>query len=247
MIWRSHSRIPFLTFESRRLRQGRFCEQFMPSLQHWRSYSDRRFRGPNPLIVLVSGSRLRRLNFQPHHPDVAWAQRMITASPHATTNNKHNNCNDNTKYIMPNINNAKSSKSLNSDIANSPSDMQGAGGANRVHPLAYSFTSRLSRTTSERLNAGRRNRSPSSPAPSSGFPRDHTAVPRLCRASEGLDREKRHRLDRELCLRLVRFARCSVHLGTTRAPCAGLSARRLAIANEAINQVGSVPPEGPGL
>src|ERR1035441_76374 len=81
---------------------------------------------------------------------------------------------------------------------------------------------------------------------SSGFPRDHTAVPRLCRASEGLDREKRHQLDSELCLRPVRFARCSAHLDTTGAPCAGLSARRLANANEAISPVGSVRPEGPG-
>ena len=48
-----------------------------------------------------------------------WAQRMTTAPPHTTTN--HNNRN-NRNYIMPNINNAKSSKSPNSDIANSPSD-----------------------------------------------------------------------------------------------------------------------------
>jgi hypothetical protein len=55
-----------------------------------------------------------------------WAQQATTAPPHTVTNqttNKNNNRNkNNSKYIMPNINNTKSSKSPNSDIANSPSD-----------------------------------------------------------------------------------------------------------------------------
>ena len=53
-----------------------------------------------------------------------WARRTINARlPTTTKNNKNNDRNNNTKYIMPNINNAKSSKSPNSGIANSPSDI----------------------------------------------------------------------------------------------------------------------------
>jgi hypothetical protein len=52
-----------------------------------------------------------------------WARRITTAPPHTITN--HNNQNDSKhKYMMPNINNAKSSKSPNSDIGNSPSNMK---------------------------------------------------------------------------------------------------------------------------
>jgi len=50
-----------------------------------------------------------------------WASRTKTAPPHTITNHNDNN----SKYIMPNISNAKFSKSPNSDIANSLSDMRG--------------------------------------------------------------------------------------------------------------------------
>jgi hypothetical protein len=55
-----------------------------------------------------------------------WALQMTTAPPHTITNHTNQTTNNNnikTTYIMPNINNAKSSKSQSSDIANSPSDM----------------------------------------------------------------------------------------------------------------------------
>ena len=56
-----------------------------------------------------------------------WAPRTTTAQPHIATNhhnpnNRNNNPNNPNKQIMPNINHAQSSKSPNSDIANSPSD-----------------------------------------------------------------------------------------------------------------------------
>ena len=56
-----------------------------------------------------------------------WAPRTTTAQPpivtnHHNPNNRINNNNQNKKQIMPNINHAQSSKSPNSDIANSPSD-----------------------------------------------------------------------------------------------------------------------------
>src|ERR1039458_3821054 len=48
---------------------------------------------------------------------------MTTALPRTITNNENNNRNNNnSKYIMPNINNIKYSKSPNSDTANSPSN-----------------------------------------------------------------------------------------------------------------------------
>ena len=49
-----------------------------------------------------------------------WAQRMTTAKPHTTINNKSKNNSNN--YTMPNTNNAKSSKSPSSAITSSPSD-----------------------------------------------------------------------------------------------------------------------------
>ena len=57
-----------------------------------------------------------------------WAPRTTTAQPpivtnHHNPNNRINNNNHNNhQQIMPNINHAQSSKSPNSDIANSPSD-----------------------------------------------------------------------------------------------------------------------------
>jgi hypothetical protein len=50
-----------------------------------------------------------------------WALRMTIARPHTVTNHTNQNNNKKTKHIMPN-NNAKSSKSPNSDIVSSPSD-----------------------------------------------------------------------------------------------------------------------------
>jgi hypothetical protein len=46
-----------------------------------------------------------------------WARQIIAAQPHTVTNQTTN-----TKHIMPNTNNAKSSKSSSSDTANSPSE-----------------------------------------------------------------------------------------------------------------------------